>query len=128
MTTELDLKVIKLGLKQDMDRETFGDQFMSCSVEVGVGTGAGVNTGPLKAEASIGASLAAEFDRTGLTDVIVKTSAGVSAGTDIISGGSIAGVGVSVLSVDVGVKGQISLISGKSSAESTGLLDGVFKK
>jgi tetratricopeptide (TPR) repeat protein len=128
MTTELDLKVIKLGLKQDMDRETFGDQFMSCSVEVGVGTSAGVNMGPLKAEASIGASLAAEFDRTGLTDVIAKTSAGVSAGTDIISDGSMAGVGVSDLSLDVGVKGQISIISGKSSVESTGLLDGVFKK
>jgi hypothetical protein len=128
MTTELDLKIVKLGLKQDMDRETFGDQFMSCSVEVGVGTSAGVNMGPLKAEASIGASLAAEFDRTGLTDVIAKTSAGVSAGTDIISGGSMAGAGVSDLSLDVGVKGQISIISGKSSVESTGLLDGVFKK
>jgi hypothetical protein len=60
--------------------------------------------------------------------VIAKTSAGVSAGTDIISGGSMAGAGVSDLSLDVGVKGQISIISGKSSVESTGLLDGVFKK
>jgi hypothetical protein len=128
MTTELDLKIIKLGLKQDMEKETFGDQFMTCSVEVGVGTSAGVNAGPIKAEASIGAGLAAEFDRNGLTDVIIKTSAGVSGGTDIISDGSMAGVGVSDLSLEVGVKGQISLISGKSSVESTGLLDGVFKK
>jgi hypothetical protein len=128
MTTELDLKIIKLGLKQDMDKETFGDQFMTCSVEVGIGTGAGITRGPLKAEASIGASIAAEFDRTGLKDVIAKTSAGFSAGSDIISDGSIAGVGVSDLSLDIGVKGQISLISGKSSVESTGLLDGVFKK
>ena len=128
MTTTLDLKVLKLGLKQDMDKETFGDQFMSCSVEVGVGAGVGINQGPLKAEASIGGSLAAEFDRNGLTDLVVKTSAGVSAGTDIISGGSMAGVGVSDLSVDVGVQGQISLISGASSVGSTGLLSGVFTK
>ena len=128
MTTTLDLKMVKLGLKQDMDKETFGDQFMTCSVEVGIGTSAGVNAGPLKAEASIGAGVAAEFDRNGLSDLVVKTSAGASAGTDIIKDGSMAGAGVSDLSLEVGVKGQISLNSGKSSVESTGLLDGVFKK
>lgn len=128
MTTELDLKMVKLSLKQDMDKETFGDQFMTCSVEVGIGTSAGVKTGPIKAEASIGAGIAAEFDRNGLSDVVVKASAGVGAGTDIINDGSMAGVGVSDLSLEVGVKGQISIISGKSSVESTGLLDGVFKK
>jgi tetratricopeptide (TPR) repeat protein len=127
-TTELDLKFIKLGLKQDMDKKTFNDQFMSCSVEVGVSAGAGIKNGPLKAEASIGAGVGAEFDRNGLKDVTVKVNAGVSAGTDIIDGGSIAGVGVSDLSADAGVQGQVSLISGKSSVESTGLLQGVFKK
>jgi len=72
--------------------------------------------------------LRAEFDHTGLTDVVTKTEVGVSLGTDIIDGGSMSGAGVSDLSVDVGVNGQISLVSGKSSVESTGLLDGVFKK
>ena len=128
MTTELDLKFIKLGLKQDMNKETFNDQFMSCSVEVGVSTSAGISNGPLKAEASVGAAIGAEFDRTGLKDVVVKVNAGISAGTDMIEGGSMAGVGISDLSADVGVQGQISLISGKSSVESTGLLQGVFKK
>jgi hypothetical protein len=128
ITTTLDLKIIKLGLKQDMEKETFGDQFMNCSVEVGVGTSVGTTRGPLKAEASIGGAVRAEFDRTGLTDVIVKASASVSGGTDIISDGSMAGVGVSDLSLEVGVQGQISIISGKSSVESTGLLQGVFQK
>lgn len=123
MTTQLDLKFLKLGLKQDMDKNTFGDQFMSCSVEIGAGTSAGVDAGPLKAEASIGGSMAAEFDRTGLKDVIVKATASVSAGTDVIKDGSMAGVGVSDLSLDVGVKGQISIISGVSSMQGTGLLD-----
>jgi len=128
MTTKLDLKVIKLGLKQDMNKETFGDQFMSCSVEVGAGASAGVNLGPLKAEASVGGSIGVEIDRTGVTDVILKGSAGVSAGSDIISGGSEAGVGVSDLSVEAGVQGQVSIMSGKSSVESTGILSGAFKR
>lgn len=128
VTSELDLKIIKFGLKQNMEKETFGDQFMSGSVEIGTGISEGFNSNLLKAEASIGAAMRAEFDRTGLTDVIVKTQAGVSLGTKFIEDGSMAGVGVSDLSVDVGVKGQISLISGKSSVESTGLLDGVLKK
>ena len=128
MTTELDLKFIKLGLKQDMNKETFNDQFMSCSVEVGISAGAGIKNGPLKAEASIGAAVGAEFDRSGLKDVVVKVNAGVSAGTDVIEGGSMAGVGISDLSADAGVQGQVSLISGKSSVESTGLLQGAFKR
>jgi hypothetical protein len=128
VTSELDLKVIKLGLKQNMEKETFGDQFMSCSVEVGAGSSVGVNSGVIKAEVGIGGSIRAEFDRTGLTDVVIKTEAGVSLGTNIIDGGSMAGAGVNDLSVEVGVKGQISLVSGKSSVESTGLLNGVFKK
>jgi len=128
MTTELDLKFVKLGIKQDMNKDTFNDQFMSCSMEVGVSAGAGIKNGPLKAEASIGAAVGAEFDRNGLKDVVVKVNAGVSAGTDIVEGGSMAGVGVSDLSADAGVQGQVSLISGKSSVESTGLLKGAFKR
>lgn len=125
MTTELDLKFLKLGLKQDMDKETFGDQFMSCSVEVAAGAGAGVDAGPLKAEASIGGAIAAEFDRTGLKDVIIKTSASASVDSNLIKGGKMAGVGVSDLSLDVGVQGQISLISGTSSFGGTGILSGL---
>jgi tetratricopeptide (TPR) repeat protein len=128
MTTQLDLKFIKLGLKQDMNKETFNDQFMSCSVEVGVSAGAGIKNGPLKAEASVGAAVGVEFDRGGLKDVVVKVNAGVSVGTDVIEGGSMAGVGVGDLSADAGVQGQVSLISGKSFTESTGLLQEVFKR
>src|SRR5665647_2141064 len=103
MTTKLDLKMIKLGLKQDMNQDTFGDQFMSCSVEVGASESAGFETNVLKAEASVGVTMRAEFDRTGLTDVIVKTEAGVGLGTNFIEDGSEAGVGVKDLSVETGV-------------------------
>lgn len=135
VTSKLDLKMIKLGLKQNMEKgtndgsvmENFADQFMSCSVEVGASASAGVNLGPLKAEASVGGSLGVEVDRTGITDVVARGSAAVSAGTDIISGGSKAGVGVSDVSIEAGVEGQISIMSGKSSAEGTGVLSGAFK-
>jgi hypothetical protein len=33
-----------------MEKETFGDQFMNCSVEVGAGTSMGENSGILKTE------------------------------------------------------------------------------
>lgn len=128
ITSTLDLKFVKVGLKQDMDKESFNDQFMNCSVEVGASESAGFNTTLLKGEASVGVAMRAEFDRTGLTDVIVKTEAGVGLGTNFIEDGSKAGVGVKDLSVEAGVEGQISLISGKSSVESTGVLKGVFTK
>lgn len=136
VTSKLDLKMIKLGLKQNMEKgtsdgsviENFADQFMSCSVEVGASESAGFESKVLKAEASVGVSMRAEFDRTGLTDVILKTEAGASLGTNLIQDGSQAGVGVSDLSVEAGVEGQISLVSGKSSVESTGVLKGVFQK
>ncbi len=141
MTSELDLKFIKLGLKQDMNKETFGDQFMSCSVEVGAGVSVGSrNLGPIKAEASIGGAIGVEIDRTGITDVILKGAAGISVGTDIIKDGSDASgmkvgtdtkdgsagdVGViKDLQLEVGVKGQVSIVSGKSSGGGTGLFEG----
>jgi len=140
MTTELDLKFVKLGLKQDMNKETFGDQFMNCSVEVGAGVSVGSKElGPLKAEASVGASIAMEFDRTGLKDVNLKGAAGVSLGTNVISDGSKGDNDVKVgtetkdgsagdvgvindLQLEAGVKGQVSIISGKASIEGTGIL------
>ena len=95
LTTTLDLKFIKLGLKQDMDKNNFNDQFMNCTVEVGAGVAVGAkHLGPIKAELSVGGSIAVEIDRTGITDVIVKGTAGVSVGTDVINDGSAAGLGV----------------------------------
>ncbi|NEW83056.1 MAG: hypothetical protein GZ094_11910 [Mariniphaga sp.] len=127
MTTELDLKILKLGLKQDMNKETFGDQYMSCSVELSAATGVGFNMGPLKAEVSAGVGARAEFDRNGLRDFILKASAGISAGTDVMDGASMLGVGAGDLSIDANVTGQISILSGKSSVEGGGMLEGVNK-
>lgn len=129
LTTTLDLKFIKLGLKQDMDKNTFNDQFMNCTVEVGAGVDLGAkNLGPIKAELSVAGAIAVEIDRTGITDVIVKGTAGVSVGTDVINDGSAAGLGVKDLQIEVGVKGQVSIITGKGSIEGTGVLEKGNKK
>jgi len=148
VTSELDLKVLKLGLKQNMEKGTndgsvldnFADQFMTCSVEVGAGFAFGDHhLGPIKAEAAVGGSVAVEFDRTGVTDVILKGAAGVSVGTDVVSDGSKASgmhtgfetkdgsasdIGaIKDLQLEIGVKGEISLISGKGSVAGTGILE-----
>lgn len=141
MDTKLDLKFIKLGLKEDLSKESFLDQFVGCSIEVSEGVDAGKDIGPFKGEVALKGGIRLEFDRHGLQDVVLKGSVKAEVGTDVIgsvkketdiktSGG---GVGISDLgfgdqSLEVGVKGQISIMSGKSSAESTGILEGVFKR
>ena len=109
MTTKLDLGVFKGSLKQDMNKDNFSDQFMNCTVEVGVSKSVGVERGPLKAEATVGAGLGLEYDRSGLKDVVVKAGASVSAGAGPAT-------------VEAGVEGQISLISGASTIEGRGVL------
>lgn len=128
-TSELDLSVIKFGLKQDLDKETFADQFMSCNEEVGAKAGKEVKAGPLSVEASAGARIGLEIDRTGVKDVYVTGGVKAGAGTNIIGAGSEAagtpssmiGVGVSDLSIDGGVEGRISLVSGRGSIYGTGI-------
>lgn len=109
MTTKLDLGVIKGSLKQDMNKDNFSDQFMNCTVEVGISKSVGVDRGPLKAEATVGAGLGMEFDRGGLKDVVIKGGASVSAGAGPAS-------------VEAGVEGSISIISGATTFEGSGIL------
>jgi tetratricopeptide (TPR) repeat protein len=128
-TTEVDLGAIKLGLKQDMDKETFADQFMSCSVEVGAKVGKDVKMGPLSVEASAGARVGVEIDRTGVKDVYITGGVKAGAGTNIIGDAAEAagtpssalGQGVSDISIDGGVEGKISLVSGRGSIYGTGI-------
>ena len=130
-TSELDLSVIKLGLKQDMDKETFADQFMGCNVEIGAKVGKDVKLGPLGVEVSAGARIGIEIDRTGVKDVYVTGGVKAGVGTTIIGEASEAldtpssmmGRGVSDLSIDGGIEGRISIISGKGSIYGTGIFE-----
>lgn len=98
-TTELDLCVIKFGLKQNVDNETFADQLMICMVEVVAKVGKDVKTG---AGTNI---IGAASEATGTPS-------------------SIMGVGVSDVSIDGGVEGRIILESGRGFVYGTG----IFKK
>ncbi len=128
-TTELDLAVIKFGLKQDMDKETFADQFMGCNVEVGAKIGKDIKVGPLSIEVSAGTRIGIEIDRTGVKDVYVTGAVKAGVGTNIIGEASEAagtpssmlGLGISDVSIDVGIGGTISLVSGKGSINVKGL-------
>jgi tetratricopeptide (TPR) repeat protein len=135
ITTELDIGFLKLGLKQNMDKLTFGDQFISATVEAGVEVGKETKLGPLTVGATGGARVGIEIDRTGITDVYIVggVSAGVS--TTVISDAtkalemSTSELGTSLpvkdISVEAGVEGRISIISGKGSMGGTGILKGI---
>lgn len=108
-TTELDLQVVKFGLRQDMEKETFADQFVSCTVEVSAKAGKEVKAGPLAIGAEASAGVGVEIGRNGVSDVFV--TAGASAGASIGDP-----VGVSA-----GADGRISIISGTGSISGSGL-------
>lgn len=110
-TTELDLEVVKIGLKQDMNQESFGDQFVSCTVEVGTGIGKEIEKGPITFGAEAGAGVGIEIDRSGVKDVFV--TAGVKGGVTVTGPVNASG----------GIEGRVSLISGASSLNGTGVFE-----
>lgn len=107
ITTELDLNFVKLGLKQDMDKVGFGNQFISATVEVGVEVGKEVEVGPLTIGATVGAGVGIEIDRTGITDVYVTGKAGV-------------GVEAGPVNVEVGAEGRVGINTGKATVTANG--------
>lgn len=103
--TEFDAKIMKLGLKQDMDKETFADQFVSCTIEIEKSIGEEVELGPAEIGVEVGAGIGIEIDRQGVQDVYITGKFEASAGTSM------------------GGDAKVSLISGKSSAGGTGLFE-----
>ena len=131
LSAELDLDVIKLGLKLNMNKEGFADQFMGCSVEIGASKTLGSRElGPLKAEVSVSGGVKAEFDRTGLKDITAKVGVEASVGGVIVpetnSPGEIQTGDISV-TAKVGMEAKVSLISGHGSIEGAGTLSGMNK-
>ena len=129
MTTQFAMGILKLGLTQDMDKETFKDQFVSCNVEVTGKVGSSVKMGPVSAGIEASAGIGIEIGRNGIEDVYITGKAGAGVGTNVIEGlgekgtpTSMGGVGVNDRSVDVGVEGRVSLVSGKSSVSGSGIL------
>ncbi|NEW83061.1 MAG: hypothetical protein GZ094_11935 [Mariniphaga sp.] len=113
-----------------MDQETFGDQFKSCNVEFTAKAGSGsVKMVPvsLGVNASVGVGIV--IGRAGVQDLYLTGKVEVEAGTNALGElakdkditTSMGGIGVSDKSQDAGVKGRMSLISGKTTLEGTGL-------
>jgi hypothetical protein len=101
--TEFDAKIIKIGLKQDMDKETFADQFVSCTLEIEKSIGEEVKLGPAEIGVDVGAGIGIEIDRKGVQDVYITGKVEASAGASM------------------GGEAKVSLISGKSSAGGSGI-------
>ena len=126
-TTKIGIGWLALGLKQDMDnnRNTFADQFVSCTVEVTAGKSSDVKLGPLSVGVGASATLGMEIGRSGIQDVYLTGEVGAGVSTNAIGAmsdaghpASMGGIGVSDKTV-IGVSsgGRISLVSGKGSAD-----------
>lgn len=103
--TEFDAKIMKFGLKQDMDKETFADQFVSCTIEIEKSVGEEAKLGPAEIGVEVGAGIGIEIDRQGVQDVYITGKIEASAGTSM------------------GGEAKVSLISGKATAGGTGLFE-----
>lgn len=109
MTTTLGVGFLKLGLTQDMDKETFADQFLACSVEASAGVSSKVKTGPVEFGVQAGGSVGIEIGRSGIQDIYVTGGVGASAESGPVG-------------FDMGATARVSLVSGASSLSGTGLL------
>ena len=132
MTSEFDLMFLEYTRKDNFERAE-GDTYMSSTVKVSAEIGKDLKAGPLKVEAKIGAGLELEFGRDGVEDVILIGEAKVGAGTGVLDENEkegIPGIGIGgkdafSTTVEAGVEGRISIISGKGSVSGTGVLTGV---
>lgn len=123
MTSQLGIGFLSLGLKQDMDKNTFSDQFVSCNVEVTAGKGADVDLGPLTV--GVSATLGMEIGRSGIQDVYLTGEVGAGVSTNAMGKMCEAGYPASMAGIGVGDKtvfgvssgGRISLVSGRGSSD-----------
>ncbi|MGN6292433.1 MAG: tetratricopeptide repeat protein [Chitinophagaceae bacterium] len=132
MTSEFDFMFINYVRKDDFERAE-GDTYTGSTIKVSAEAGKDLKSGPLKVEAKIGAGVELELGRTGLEDVTLIGEAKVGAGTSIFDedektgspGIGIAGKDAFPTTVEAGVEGRISLISGQGRVGGTGVLQGI---
>lgn len=132
MTSEFDFMFLKYVRKDDFERAE-GDTYINSTFKISAEAGKDWKEGPLKVEAKIGAGIEFEFGREGVEDVTLIGEVKVGAGTGILdedeetgaTGIGIAGKDAFPTTVEAGVEGRISIISGRGSVSGTGLLNGV---
>ncbi len=133
LIAKLNLKVIEYTRTDNFERPE-GDTYVESSLKISIekGIGGGLNKGPLKAEAKVGASVEFEFDRSGVKDIVVSAEAKVGVGHNMNDkpsalDGSLAGKDVIDTTIEIGIEAKTSLMSGNGSISvgSTGQLTGI---
>jgi tetratricopeptide (TPR) repeat protein len=132
MTSEFDFMFLNYVRKDDFERAE-GDTYISSTIKISAEAGKDLKAGPLKVEAKIGGGVEFEFGPQGIEDVALIGEAKVGAGTGIMDedektgspGIGIAGKDAFPTTVEAGVEGRISIISGKGSVAGTGILKGI---
>lgn len=123
MITSLEIGPVKLGLTQDMDKNTFLDQFLNFNAEFSAGKSESVKLGPLTAQIGVKGTMGIEVGRNGIQDIYVSGSAEAGVKTNGMGQleeagypAEMGGIGVSDKTlINVSAGGRISLITGKGS-------------
>lgn len=132
MTSEFDFMFLSYVRKDDFERAE-GDTYIGSTCKLSAEVGKELEAGPLKVEAKVGGGIELEFGTLGLEDVVLIGEAKVGAGTGVLDekketgspGIGIIGKDAFPTTVEAGVEGRISIISGKGSASGTGILKDV---
>lgn len=122
MTSKLNLKFVEYSRLDNFERAE-GDTYESSTLKISVEQGFDklkLEKGPLKLEAKIAAAIELEFDRQGIKDVNLILEAKAGAGHNVLDQGleatsNVTGKDVIDNTVEVGLEGRISLVSGKGS-------------
>ena len=128
MTSEFDFMFLGYVRKDDFERAE-GDTYISSTYRVSGEVGEDIKAGPLKAEAKLVGGVEFEFGRQGMENVSLIGEAKVGAGTGILdeddktgsTGIGIGGKDAFPTTLEIGVEGRISIISGKGSVSRTGI-------
>ncbi len=129
MTSEFDFMFLNYVRKDDFDRAE-GDTYISSTIKISAEAGEGREAGPLKVEAKIGGGVELEFGRQGLEDISLIGEVKGGIGTGVLdeneklgtTGIGIAGKDAFPTTVEAGVEGRISIITGKGSVSGSGIL------
>lgn len=129
MTSEFDFLFLGYVRKDDFERAE-GDTYISSTVKISAEAGVDKALGPLKVEAKIGGGIEVEIGRTGIENIVLIGEVKAGIGTNVLdenektgtTGIGIAGKDAFPTTVEVGVEGRISIISGKGSVSGTGIL------
>lgn len=132
MTSTFDFMFLNYVRKDDFERAE-GDTYISSTYKISAEAGIDKQVGPLKVEAKAGVGFEFEFGPKGIEDVTLIGEVKVGAGTgimdeDVKSGSPGIGIGgkdAFPTTVEVGVQGRISIVSGKVSVSGTGLWENI---